>query len=261
MRVTFYIRYHLLWAALGAAAAVVVLKWFAHTAGWEFISVNPLFSGIVAADVFLMGFLLSGVWSDYKESEKLPGELASSIEALIDEAISIRDRKDSAMGSTLLSALYQLSHTIELWFRGKENTNQLMEQLAHVNELFFGLDSLIPANYVVRMKQEHAQIRRVIRRIRTIRATQFVPAGYLIAQTTTTLLLIGLILAKIEPFYESVFFVGVIAFLVTFMILLIQDLDNPFKYKSAGLTEDVSLYPVQEVTDRLRKLSEGTITA
>ena len=56
------------------------------------------------------------------------------------------------------------------------------------------------------------------------------------------------------------FFVGVITFLVTFMILLIQDLDNPFKYKSAGLTEDVSLYPVQEVTDRLRKLSEGTIT-
>ena len=139
MRVTIYMKNHLLWAALGAAAAVIVLKWFAHTVGWEFISVNPLFSGIVAADVFLMGFLLSGVWSDYKESEKLPGELASSIESLMDEAISIRDHQSPTTGSTLLSALYQLSHTIGQWFRG-EKTDQLMAQLAHVNELFFGLD-------------------------------------------------------------------------------------------------------------------------
>lgn len=254
MRVTFYTRNDLLRAALGAATAVILLKWLVHTGGWECITVNPLFSGIVAADVFLMGFLLSGVWSDYKESEKLPGDLASSIETLLDDAISIRDHKDPAKGSAMLTALYQLSDTIEKWFRATQDTDHLMKTLAHVNELFVGLDGPIPANYVVRMKQEHAQMRRLIRRIRTIRATQFVPAGYLIAQTTTVLLVIGLILAKIEPFYESIFFVGVITFLVTFMILLIQDLDNPFKYKAEGLTEDVSLYPIQEVTKLLSNM-------
>ena len=51
---------------VSAAVAVVIgAKLLAHVAGWEVISVNPLFSGVVAANVFLMGFLLSGVLSDY----------------------------------------------------------------------------------------------------------------------------------------------------------------------------------------------------
>ena len=44
---------------------------------------------------------------------------------------------------------------------------------------------------------------------------------------TTVLLLTGLILSKIEPFYESLFFVGVITFLLRFLGLLIKDLDIP----------------------------------
>lgn len=35
---------------------VIVLKLIAHWFGWEIISLNPLLSGIVAANVFLMGF-------------------------------------------------------------------------------------------------------------------------------------------------------------------------------------------------------------
>ena len=58
---------------------IITLKLLAHYAGWESISLNPLFSGIVTANVFLMSFLLSGVLSDYKESERLPGELATSL--------------------------------------------------------------------------------------------------------------------------------------------------------------------------------------
>ena len=47
-------------------AVVVGVKLLVHFLGWEMISINPLFSGIVAANVFLMGFLLSGVLSDFK---------------------------------------------------------------------------------------------------------------------------------------------------------------------------------------------------
>ena len=71
---------------------------------------------------------------------------------------------------------------------------------------------------MVRIKQETANLRRLVTRIRTIRATEFVSGGYLISQVTTAFVVIGLILAKIEPFHESVFFVGVITILLTFMI-------------------------------------------
>ncbi|HNY63846.1 MAG TPA: hypothetical protein PKM41_00290 [Deltaproteobacteria bacterium] len=37
---------------------IIGAKTITHLAGWELFSINPLFSGIVAANVFLMGFLL-----------------------------------------------------------------------------------------------------------------------------------------------------------------------------------------------------------
>jgi predicted membrane chloride channel (bestrophin family) len=248
-----------LFKAALVATVVVVVKWATHRAGWELISVNPLLSAIVAADVFLMGFLLSGVWSDYKESEKLPGELAASLEALADEAVSIHRYKNSFQGAEFLVTLSELSLAIREWFYKREHTEQLMERIAGFNQLFHRLDheEVIKTNFVVRIKQEHANVRRLLIRIRVIRETQFVSAGYLIAQTTTVLLIIGLILAKIEPFYEAVFFVGVISFLVTFMILLIEDLDNPFGYYEPSSSQDVSLKPMLDVMARFHALAAG----
>ena len=55
------------------------------------MEVSPLFSSLVAATVSLLDFLLNGVLSDYKESEKLPGELSTSLFVLAKEikAISV----------------------------------------------------------------------------------------------------------------------------------------------------------------------------
>ena len=55
--------------------------------GWENVALNPLYTGLVAGNVFLLGFLLAGVLADYKESEKLPGELAASVETIADECL------------------------------------------------------------------------------------------------------------------------------------------------------------------------------
>ena len=75
-------RNYLLLRVSALVALVVSAKFLVHFLGWEIISVNPLFSGIVAANVFLMGFLLSGTLSDFKESERLPGELSACLENL-----------------------------------------------------------------------------------------------------------------------------------------------------------------------------------
>ena len=56
-------------------------------AGLERISVSPLVATIITANVFILGFLLTGVLSDYKESERLPGELSISMGAIADECL------------------------------------------------------------------------------------------------------------------------------------------------------------------------------
>lgn len=54
-------------------------------------------------------------------------------------------------------------------------------------------------------------------------------------------------------FHESLFFVGFITFLLTFLILLIRDLDHLFGYYEADSTEDVSLKPLDDLTEKLTK--------
>jgi predicted membrane chloride channel (bestrophin family) len=233
---------------------VLGAKLVAHSLGWEAISLNPLFSGIVAANVFLMGFLLSGVLADYKESERLPGELAASIETIGDEAASIYGSKKAEEARQFLEYLLDLAVSIKNWFYKKEQTRVLMASLGEMTHHFVALEGLTQANFIARLKQEQSNIRRLLIRIHTVRETSFIPSGYIIAHATTLLLLVGLVLVKIDPIYESLFFVGVITFLLRFLGLLIQDLDNPFGYYEGNSVEDVSLKPLDDVIARLREM-------
>lgn len=237
---------------LPVVVVILFLKLLAHYMNLEILSLNSLFSGIVAANVFLMGFLLSGVLGDYKESEKLPGEIAASILAIVDEISIIQMSKKSNVAKEALQSMLELSNSIEKWFYKKEKTKVLMDKIAGLNNYFQLFESLTQANFIVRMKQDQNNIRRIITRIHTIRETNFVSAGYFIAAFTTILLSAGLILAKIDPFYESLFFVGVISFLLVYLLFLIRDLDNPFGYYEKSSIEDVSLKPLTDLINTLK---------
>lgn len=234
---------------------VIGTKLFVHFLGWEIISINPLFSGIIAANVFLMGFLLSGVLSDFKESERLPGELAASIENLAQEVRGIKMAREEAAIEPCIVLLLKLSHEILRWFHKKHRTAELLEHLNDLTPHFAAMEKWTQATLVARLKQEQGNLRRTLIRIHTIRETSFISSGYLLADFVTILLSIGLILAKIEPFYESLFFVSVISFLMIFLLMLIRDLDNPFGYYDRYSGEDVSLKPLEDAVGRLGKIA------
>lgn len=63
-----------------------VVKLLLHFMGWECLTLSPLFTSLIAANTFLIGFLITGIMSDYKEGERIPGELATSLSAIADEA-------------------------------------------------------------------------------------------------------------------------------------------------------------------------------
>jgi len=73
------------------------------------------------------------------------------------------------------------------------------------------------------------------------------------ARLATGLVLIGLLSIKIDPWYESVFLIGVIAWFLSYLILLIEDLDNPFDYGQDGNPrgQEVSLKPLEDLEKRL----------
>jgi hypothetical protein len=246
-------KWRLAFKVLPFVAAAMVLKFALHRLDWEVISLNALLPGLLAATVFLLGFLISGVLSDYKESEKLPGELAVSLGVLADELGIAHGRQPSGISRAALAHALGLAERIEGWFHERHDTPAVMEHLSGLNQHFLRLEASTPPPFITRMKQEQSALRRVLIRIDMIRHTSFVSSGYAIAEITATLVITGFILARIDPFYESLFFIGLIAFLLTYMLALIRDLDDPFEYgPGQGGGDEVSLKPVEDALADLR---------
>jgi hypothetical protein len=237
---------------------VVALKLLVHRLEWEFIPLNAVFSGIIGATVFLLGFLLSGVLSDYKESEKIPGDLAAILLTMADEMESAWKSKQSPAARTGLSAVGELGQATFDWIHRRIRTQELQQRIAGLNDHFLALEPVVPVNYIARLKQEQHAYRKLIIRVHTIRETDFVSSAYLIGTSTSVLLVLGLVLSRLEPFYDSLFFVGVISYLLSFLLVLIRDLDNPFGHSERGSHEDVSLKPLEdargEVAGRIETL-------
>ena len=180
-------KWSLLLKTLPFLAVVVALKYGVHFLGWEVLTVSPLFSAIVSANIFLLGFLLAGVLSDYKESERLPGEVASGLEALTDEVVILYRNKRAPEAKACLEHIRLLAVSILDWFHKKQKNAAVMANLRELNQYFLAFEPLTQANFIVRMKQEQGALRRSITRIHTIRDTNFVSGGYAIAEATTAL--------------------------------------------------------------------------
>jgi hypothetical protein len=226
-----------------------VFKYISHRFGFEIMELNALFTSLVAGTIFLIGFLISGVLSDYKESEKLPGEIAASIKTLTDDAYTIYKIKNSESALQLLEYQKMLVSSIIDWFYRKERTVIILNKISSMNEFFIQLDKEgVQANYIIKLKNEQNILRKLILRIDTIRDTDFIGPAYAIVQTMGFLTAFGLIIIKIEPFYVSVFLTLLVTFLIYYMFLLIKDIDNPFDYSLNGESgTEISLKPIHDL--------------
>jgi hypothetical protein len=227
---------------------VTALKFGTHKFGFEVMELNALFSSLVAGTIFLIGFLISGVLTDYKESEKLPSELAAVLRNLYDDTLTIHKGKNSLAAKEFIVFQRDFISSLKDWFYKKVKIKVVLDQLSSMNDYFIALDKEgLQANYIIKMKNEQNSIRKMIMRIDTIRDTEFVGSAYAIVEAMGFLTVFGLLIIKIEPFYASLFLTLLITFLISYMFLLIKDLDNPFDYAANGETgTEISLKPIHD---------------
>lgn len=246
--------------AIGVLPVLLLIagfKYLVHYLDWEILEINALFTSLVGGTVFLIGFLVAGVLSDYKESEKLPSEITASLKTLQDDTATIHASKETASASTHEFMVYQqeLAHDIWEWFMRRERSQTLLDKISGMNAFFIAFEKEgIQANYIIKLKNEQVSLRRMLLRVDTIRATDFVPSAYAIVEIMGFLIIAGLVTIKIEPFYISLFFTLLITFLVAYMESLLKCLDNPFDYlgPNKGGTA-VSLKPLQDHLLSLKK--------
>ena len=228
---------------------VIIVKFISHRFGFEIMELNALFSSLIAGTIFLIGFLISGVLTDYKESEKLPSELAGILRNICDDAITIHKAKNSVAAGKFMLFLKPFILTMKDWMYKREKCRSVLHKISLMNDHFIELEKEgIQANYIIKMKNDQNNLRKVVMRIDTIRDTEFVSSAYAIVEAMGFLTAIGLIIIRIEPFYASLFLTTLITFIISYMFFLIKDLDNPFDYATNGETgTEVSIKPIHDL--------------
>jgi hypothetical protein len=234
---------------------IAILKFLAYKYGFEVMELNALFTSLVAGTIFLIGFLISGVLSDYKESEKIPTELAASIKTLYDDAWSVYKVKNSEAARQFMQYQKSFVNTLMDWFYKREKTKNILKKISDMNSYFIDMDKEgIQINYIIKMKNEQNNIRKYIMRIDTVRDTDFIGSAYAIVEAMGFVIILGLVIIKLTPFYASLFFTLLVTFLITYMFILIKDLDNPFDYSHKGETgTEISLKPLKELGPALEE--------
>lgn len=236
-----------------AVVLVIGIKLVFQYFGIEFLAVNPLLTAIISGNIFILGFLLNSTLRDYKEAEKYPGDFSTSLEAIYDECEIQYSRSKNEVFLNCIEQIRKINQMIFKWFQKKEYTQNVLYEISELNKFMGEFEQVTQPNFIVRLKNEQSNLRRMMVRVNILRDTPFYDTSYKLAKLTVAFLLIMLTLLTASPFYEYLFFIAVIVFINVFLVNLIRDLDDPFEYNEGQSDDEVSLKPLCDLEKRIEK--------
>jgi hypothetical protein len=207
---------------------------------------------VLTGAVFLIGFMLSGVMADYKESEKLPGELACALEN-VEDALTTGARMRGLPADAPRRAVLALVEAIRAWLYRTLPTVELHAQLAATLAALEQLDGA-GAAAAARAQSELWSVRRTLTRIEVIRETTFLKSGYALLDTLVILAVVVVAVARFKSTLGEVILVPVVTLIFVYMVRLIRDVDDPFDHDASGRSgaAEVDLFPLRDYELRLR---------
>ena len=207
---------------------------------------------VVTGGIFLLGFMLAGVMADYKESERLPGELASALETIDDIITLAYEVKFSFDVKDLRSRLNQVTESIINFFERKHNADVVFQKISSITEIAAVMETANVGGIISRMSVEQQNLRKLFTRVTVIKQTNFLSTGYALLQVLSLIIFGLLLISKFDSIFVSGIIVCFITQIFVYMIRLIMDVDQPFEYSVKGLprASDVDLFPLMDYHDR-----------
>lgn len=196
----------------------------------DILEVSPVITALVAGVIFTIAIIFTGTLSDYKESERLPGEVAVSIRSIYRDSRLVSER-DTKLGEEIQLNIKKLVSSIisnlerEVW--NLSEIDPIIEAIDNGINKYAQLGGAPP--FIVRMRNSLTDIDRVSHRIKVIIDTTFIPAAYYIAIISTVAVLVIILLSDIQPYYVGMSLFGATAFVIISLLVLIKDMDNPFE--------------------------------
>ena len=152
----------LLLLALPVAVGMILLKWLYDQSDLKHLDFSPLLTGVIAAEVFIVGFILSGTSADFKEAERLPGEVSAGLETIADECLIVDAELDLPEARECLALLAEICGSVRRWLLEDTNLDDVMAKLRQLNPLFMVFAPKIQAGFTTRLKSEQANIRKLV---------------------------------------------------------------------------------------------------
>lgn len=238
--------------AIAVAAVLAGIKLGLHALNLEFIRIDALISALISGVIFTMAILLTGVMADFKESEKIPGELAASIKALHKDFELLEFTAKEETGSALSHLNSLISVIINQFESNKWKQTEIGEIIEKIdNDIKLMAAKNMAPPYVIKMRNELNNIEKISNRIDTIEETNFLPSAYALSQAAVLFVFLILLFSLVDPYLIGMVIIFTVTFLITGILLLIKDMDNPFETGGAG-SADVDLSHIYKL-DRYLK--------
>jgi hypothetical protein len=248
------IKWRLMLTTLPYAAVLIAIKLgLEHGLHFEGVVEFSDIGLVLTSGAFLMGFMLSGTMSDFKESERLPADVACTLEAIEETFVHAAHGRPQVDLKRSLQTISDTAKTIDDWLHKRRTSEEVYAALAALGSALTALESQGAGPHATRGLRELSTLRRFVTRIGVISRTGFLPSGYALLDFLVVGILALVLIARFKnPVTEVtlVFFVGLT---YVYMVRLIRDIDDPFEYhegKTRGAAE-VDLFPLSEYRLRL----------
>jgi hypothetical protein len=242
-----FANYRVPFEAVVIVAVLVVIRAVLWWIGITGMTMSPLASSIIAGGVFVMGLVVAGTLSDYKDAERAPTDLASGLYAILREAESMAATWHKPDMDALRRRLVQVVVSL----RADINAGDTRSCQAAVEDLsasFLELEeSDVPANYVVRLRQEQAGLRKAVLRIYHIQREEFLPSAKAMIVSIVLVILAVLLFTDMGGLVESLVTLAFLSFFFLALLRLLNVIDKPFKAGFERSDDDVSLFLLNEL--------------
>ncbi len=201
--------------------------------GLDIVPINTIVGAFITGAIFTIAIIFTGTFTDFKESEKIGGELAAALKALYNDSrvLLLADETPAVVFRTHVRDLH---HTIYKCFM--ENNWNLGDLNHDMNRINNDIRTLSYANVapplIAKLRNELGAIDRMANRIDVIIRTDFIPAAYALAEVATGGVILLLLFIEMDPYFEGVIIFAVLATMLIGLLLLIKDMDNPFEFGS-----------------------------
>lgn len=249
------LKWKLMKSTLPFVAGVLVLKLGLDLgAGFagvvEFSDVGIVLTG----GVFLLGFMLAGTMADYKEAEKIPGEVATTLETIEEIFVLASTGRPALKLPALRRQVLEVLDDIKAWLLKKKKTPEVFAAMTRMTETVRLLEKEGAGPYASRAVPQVLMMRKNIQRIEVISRTGFLPPAYALLEVLLAMIIALLLVAKFKSLVAEVILVPFVTLVNLYMLRLIKDVDDPFDYRADGSMvggAEVELFPLDEYRERL----------